>query len=177
VFAAPDWATIQPTAAAAGAAGALVPTARFEGGQVRVALVEMTASSRRDLGELSTPFPATSPDNGASLFAALAGAANDRVQGEWKARLAAGAAAKARISATASFISLAQWLQIKRGLAQATQTLVSDIQIEQVAGDGAVLSFSHLGAPAQLTAELGRYGVIYEAKGQVATLRAATSPQ
>lgn len=173
----PDWATAQPHAAFAGAAAALYVTAAIEGANLRVSLREVTAAGVREMGELSTPWPATSPDNGASLFVAMATAVSDRVQNEWKASLAAGAMAKARIAATASFASIAQWLQIKRGLAQATQTLVSDIQIEQVAADGAVLSFSHLGQPAQLTAELGRYGVVYEAKGQTATLRAVAAPQ
>ena len=172
---APDWNAAQGAAAAAGAASALYANARIEAGALKVRLVEVAATGPgRDRGELSTPWPATpQADNGVALLKAIASAANDRVQAEWKLRLAAGAGQRARIAAVASFTSQAQWIQVKRALALATQTLVSDIQIEAVASDGASLSFSHLGTAAQLAAELGRYGVAYEARGTGAVLRAS----
>lgn len=169
----PDWAQAQAAAAPAGAASAIYAVARIEAGALKVRLTEVAAGGGRDRGELSTPLT-SSADGGASLFPAMAAAANDRIQTEWKLRLAAGAGQRARVAATAVFTTQSQWLTIKRALAQATQTLVADIQIEAVAADGAVLSFSHLGAPAQLAAELGRYGVAFEARGQTATLRANT---
>jgi secreted protein with Ig-like and vWFA domain len=94
------------------------------------------------------------------------------VQNEWKQKLVSGAGQRARVAATVAFTTQAEWLQVKSALAQASQTLVSDIQIEALAKDGAVLSFSHTGSDAQLAAELNRYGVQYAASANGATLRA-----
>jgi hypothetical protein len=140
-----------------------------------VKLTEVSAGPGRDRGEFSTPW-SLGADNGLTLLRAVASAANDRVQAEWKSKLAAGAGQRARIAAMATFRNQAEWLQVKKGLAQATQTLVSDIQIEAVATDGATLSFSHLGTDAELAAELGRYGVAYESRSGGALLRATGTP-
>jgi Uncharacterized protein conserved in bacteria (DUF2066) len=170
---APDWAQAQPAAAAAGASTALYVVARVEGATLAVALTEVAAGAApRDLGQFTTAWQTSSADNGAVLFKALANAANDRVQNEWKQKLAAGAGQRARVAATVAFTTQAEWLQVKSALAQASQTLVSDIQIEALAKDGAVLSFSHTGSDAQLAAELNRYGVQYAAGAGGATLRA-----
>jgi hypothetical protein len=171
----PSWTQTQAAASAAGAATALFVTARIDGATLRVRMTEVSAGPGRDRGEFSTPW-SVGADNGLTLLRAVAGAANERVQAEWKGKLAAGAGQRARIAATAAFKSQGEWLQVKKGLAQATQTLVSDIQIEAVAADGATLSFSHLGTDAELAAELGRYGVVYEAKGGGALLRATGTP-
>lgn len=155
----PDWASAQNAAAAAGATSALYAGATASGGVLAVSLVDVSASGRRDLGQFSTPLPAASPDNHASLFRALANAANERIQAEWKQKLGAGAGQRTRVAATVTFTTQAEWLQVKTALAQAAQTLVSDIVIEAVAKDGASLSFSHTGSREQLAAELGRRGV------------------
>jgi hypothetical protein len=171
----PSWTQAQAAASAAGAATALFATARIEGATLRVKLTEVSAGSGRDRGEFSTPW-SLGGDNGLTLLRAVANAANERVQAEWKGKLAAGAGQRARVAATATFRSQAEWLQVKKGLAQAAQTIVSDIQIEAVANDGATLSFSHLGTDAQLAAELGRYGIAYEAGSGGALLRATGTP-
>jgi hypothetical protein len=165
----------QPSAAAAGATSALYATAVASNGALAVSLVEVSAAGRRDHGQFSTPLPAVSADNNLALFRALANAANDRLQAEWKQKLAAGAAQRSRVAVTASFATQAEWLQVKNALAQASQTLVSDIVIEAVAKDGATLSFSFSGNSDQLAAELGRHGVIYAAGPGGATLRLGKS--
>jgi hypothetical protein len=171
----PDWTAAQPSAAEAGATSALYATATAANGSLAVSLVEVSAAGRREHGQFTTPLPAASADNNAGLFKALANAANERLQAEWKQKLAAGVAQKSHVAVTASFTTQAEWLQVKNALAQASQTLVSDIVIEAVAKDGATLSFSFSGSSDQLAAELGRYGVVYAADANGATLRLGKS--
>lgn len=172
---APDWAQAQPTAGAAGATSALYATATASNGMLAVSLTEVSAAGRRDQGQFTTPLAAAGPDADAALFKALANAANDRIQAEWKQRLAAGAGQRTHVAATVTFATQAEWLQIKNALAQASQTLVSDIVIEAVAKDGATLSFSYTGSSAQIAAELGRYGVAYVGGPNGASLRLGKS--
>ncbi|MEJ0024195.1 MAG: hypothetical protein WDN76_12870 [Alphaproteobacteria bacterium] len=168
-------AQAQPSAAAVGAASALYATAVASNGTLAVSLVEVSAAGRRDYGQFTTPLPATSPDNNASLFKALAMPRMIALQAEWKQKLSAGVAQRTHVAVTASFTTQAEWLQVKNALAQASQTLVSDIVIEAVAKDGATLSFSYSGSSDQLAAELGRFGVIYAADANGATLRLGKS--
>lgn len=171
----PDWTQAQPAAAAAGAASALYATASASNGMLAVSLIEVSATGRRDRGQFTTPLPAASPDNNAALLKAVASAANDQIQAEWKQQLAAGAGQRTRVAATVTFATQAEWLQVKNALAQASQTLVSDIVIEAVARDGATLSFSYTGSAAQLAAELGRRGVAFATDANGATLRLGKS--
>jgi hypothetical protein len=172
---APDWGQAQLAAAAAGATSALYVTATPGNGMLAFSLTEVSAAGRRDQGQFTAPLAAASPDADAALFKALVNAANERIQGEWKQRLAAGAGQRAHVAATATFATQAEWLQIKTALAQASQTLVSDIVIEAVAKDGATLSFSYTGSNEQLAAELGRHGVAYASGPNGASLRVGKS--
>ncbi|MGE3302476.1 MAG: hypothetical protein AB7M12_05125 [Hyphomonadaceae bacterium] len=172
VSGAPDWAAVQGQAAAAGAASALYAALRVTPAEWAVEMTEVAANgARTERGRLSAPPPPAA--NAAATLAAFAQAVNDRVQNDWKLRLAAGAGQRARVAAVAAFGGLADWVRVKQALAQASATLVSDIQIEAVSKEGATLTFSHLGTDEQLAAELGRYGVSVEKTAQGMVLRAA----
>ncbi len=71
------------------------------------------------------------------------------------------------------YSSQAQWEQIKNALEGAAQTLISEIRIEAVGRDGALVSFSFVGDRAQLASELQRRGVSLADTAQGPTLRVA----
>jgi hypothetical protein len=156
-----DWRAAQPFAQAAAAASAVYATLRVQGGTASVTLVEVAGEQRRERGEVS----ARVGEDPASLRAglnALAEAASARVQNEWKARVATGSGQRARVSASALYADERQWERIKQALEGAAQTLISEIRIEAVAREGALVSFSFVGDRAQLVAELSRRGVRLE---------------
>ncbi|MBU6371628.1 MAG: DUF2066 domain-containing protein [Alphaproteobacteria bacterium] len=167
----PAWPTAQSAAAAAGAASAIFATARTASGMVVADLVEVGPSgARTERGQVSAPLgtgdAALSP-----ALQKLAEAVVGRLQADWKQTLASGGGQRTRITVTAVFSSREQWAQIKRALSAATTTIVSDVRIDGVARDGALISFSYVGAPAQLAAEFGRSGVDAVSDGATMTLR------
>ncbi len=64
-------------------------------------------------------------------------------------------------------------MQIKNALEGAAQTLISEIRIEAVGREGALVSFSFVGDRAQLEAELLRRGVSLQDSPQGPVLRVA----
>lgn len=168
---APDWTQAQPAAAAAGAATALYANARVAGGTVVADLIEVGPNGlNRNRGQVSVPV--TIGESGmAPALQKLADAAVARIQADWKASLATGAGARTKVAAVASFASQADWLKIRRALGAAAATIVSDIRIDGVAQEGALLSFSYVGGPEQLAAELGRNGVDVSMDGASIVLR------
>jgi len=165
---APDWQSAAPFAQASAAASALYATLRIQGGTATAALVEVDAANRRDRGEV------TARINGSDVRAALASLAdqaNLRIQNEWKSRVAIGGGQRARVSASALYSDQAQWERIKAGLESAAQTLISEIRIEAVGRQGALVSFSFVGDPTQLAAELERRGVRLEQTSMGPVLR------
>lgn len=167
----PDWAAAQDFAAAAGAASAVYVTARIAGGAAVAEIVEVDARGAVNKGQVSAPL-AIGEGGLAVGFSQLAEAANARIQSDWKAQLQQGAAQRARIAAQALFASGPEWRRIKAGLAAAGATIVSDILIEAVAREGALISFSFIGTPEQLAAELARRGVRLEGAPGAWILRA-----
>jgi len=156
---APDWQAAAPYAQAAAAASALYATLRVQGATATAALVEVDGSARRDRGEV------TARINGSDVRAALASLAeqaNLRIQNEWKSRVAVAGGQRARISASALYTDQDQWERIKAGLESAAQTLISEIRIEAVGREGALVSFSFVGDSSQLAAELERRGIRLE---------------
>ena len=167
----PDWAQAQAAAGAAGAATAIYASARVAGGAVVADLVEVGPNGlRRERGQVSVPVTIGEAGMGPSLQR-LADAAVGRIQADWKQSLAAGAGQRTRVQAVAIFGSQADWVRIKRALGQAATTIVSDIRIEGVAKEGALVSFSYVGGPEQLAAEFGRSGVDAAIAGATITLR------
>lgn len=168
----PAWESAAAAARANAAGSALFATLRAQGATLTAHLVEIDAATRRDRGE------ATARVNGAdaaalrAALAQLAEQANQRIQSEWKARATAGAGQRGRISASALYANQAQWERIKQGLEGAAQTLISEIRIEAVGREGALVSFTFVGDPGQLTAELERRGVRLEQTVSGPVLRA-----
>lgn len=170
---APDWAAAQPYAQAAGAASALYATVRVLGQTASASLVEVDGANRRDRGEVTARINGGDAAAYRAAFASLAEQANLRIQNEWKSRIAIGGGQRGRLSASALYTDQAQWERIKQGLEGAAQTLISEIRIEAVGREGALVSFSFVGDPNQLQAELQRRGVRLEQTGMGPVLRAA----
>lgn len=156
----PDWNAAAPFAQSAAAATALYATLRVQGGTVTAALVEVGPNNvRRDRGEVVARTNGADATATRVALASLADQASMRIQAEWKARIATGGGQRARVSASAMYSSEAEWERIKSGLEGAAQTLISEIRIEAVGREGALVSFSFVGDRSQLAAELQRRGV------------------
>ncbi len=168
---APAWATAAPFAQGAAAASVLYATLRVQGGIATAALVEVDANARRDRGEVTARIDGTDAAATRAALASLAEQASARLQNEWKGRIATGGGQRARVSASALYANQAQWERIKQALEGAAQTLISEIRIEAVGRDGALVSFSFVGDRNQLIAELSRRGVGLEDTAQGPVLR------
>ncbi len=170
---APAWATAQPFAQSAAAASALYATLRVQGGTATATLVEIDANARRERGEVTARVNGDDPAALRAAFASLADQASTRIQNDWKSRIATGGGQRGRISASALYTSEAQWEQIKDAHEGAAQTLISEIRIEAVGRQGALISFSFVGDRSQLAAELQRRGIALADTAQGPTLRVA----
>jgi Uncharacterized protein conserved in bacteria (DUF2066) len=170
---APDWAIAAPYAQAAAAASVIYATVRVQGNVATAALIEVTGSARRDRGEVAARVPGSDAASLRAAFASLADQATARVQNEWKARIATGGGQRARVSASALYTDERQWERIKQALEGAAQTLISEIRIEAVGREGALVSFSFVGDRNQLVAELARRGVGLTDTAQGPVLRVA----
>jgi hypothetical protein len=171
---APAWDSAAPFAQAAGAASTLFATLRVQGSTATAALVEVDANTRRDRGEVTARVDVTDTPALRAALASLADQASTRLQNDWKARQGTSASQqRGRISASALYANQEQWERIKQGLEGAAQTLISEIRIEAVGRQGALVSFSFVGDPNALTAELQRRGVRLEQSGSGPVLRAA----
>lgn len=169
----PAWDAAAPFVQSAGAASALYATLRVQGSTATATLVDVTADGRRDRGEVSARI--TGADDAAlrAALASLADQASVRIQNEWKGRVAVGGGQRARVSASALYQTQRQWEQIKQGLEGAAQTLISEIRIEAVGREGALVSFSFMGERSQLVTELARRGVSLQESAQGPVLRVA----
>jgi hypothetical protein len=170
---APAWDAAAPHAQAAAAVSALYATLRVQGGTATAALVEVDSNARRDRGEVSARIDGTEPAAVRAALASLAEQASTRIQNDWKARMAIGGGQRARISASAIYGNQAQWEQIKDALEGAASTLISEIRIEAVGREGALVSFSFVGDRNQLVAELARRGIALADSTNGPTLRVA----
>lgn len=159
---APDWNAARPYAQAAGARSALYATLQIQGGTASADLVEVADGVSRPRGTVSAPLRGTDENAVRAAFASLAEQASTRLQNEWKTRIAVGAGQRARVSASALYNDEGQWERIKQALEGAAQTVISEIRIEAVGRQGALVSFSFVGDGQQLAAELARYGVEFD---------------
>lgn len=169
----PAWQGAQSFAQSAAAASALYATLRVQGSTATAALVEVDANATRQRGEVAARINGSDAAAMRTALASLADQASLRIQNEWKGRVAAGGGQRGRISASALYSSQAQWEQIKNALEGAAQTLISEIRIEAVGRDGALVSFSFVGDRGQLASELQRRGVSLADTAQGPTLRVA----
>lgn len=171
---APAWDAAAPFAQAAGAASTLYATLRVQGATATASLVEVSASGPRDRGEVAARVNGTDTAALRAALASLAEQASTRLQNDWKARLAGGGGQRARVSASALYQNQQQWQQIKQGLEGAAQTLISEIRIEAVGRDGALVSFSFVGDRNQLVTELRRHGISLQDTSQGPVLRVSS---
>ncbi len=170
---APAWPTAQPFAQAAAAGSVLYATLRVQGSTATATLVEVSGTATQQRGEVTARIASDDPAALRAALSSLADQASTRIQNEWKGRVATGGGQRGRISASALYTSEAQWEQIKDALEGAAQTLISEIRIEAVGRQGALVSFSFVGDRNQLVAELQRRGVALADTANGPTLRAA----
>lgn len=171
---APAWDAAAPFAQQSGTTSALFATLRVQGATATVQLVELNANARRDRGEVAARIQGSEAAALRAALASLADQASTQLQNEWKARaVTVSGTNRGRISASALYSDQRQWERIKQALEAAAQTLVSEIRIEAVGRDGALVSFSFTGDESQLAAELGRRGVRLENGAMGPTLRVA----
>jgi hypothetical protein len=173
---APNWQAAAPYAQSAAAASALYATLRIQGSTASATLVEVAANARRDRGVVTAQIGGGDDAALRAALASLAAQANDRIQTEWKAHIAIGGGQRARVSASALYGDERQWETIKSALSAAAQTLISEIRIEAVGREGALVSFSFVGDRDQLAAELARRGVQLLDSAMGPVLRVASRP-
>lgn len=171
---APAWDVAAPFAQQAASAGAIYATVRVQSSTATAQIVEVGANARRDRGEVTARIQGTDAAALRAALASLADQVSTQVQNEWKARAVVGTGGpRGRISASALYADQRQWEQIKEALEAAAQTVVSEIRIEAVGRQGALVSFSFSGQEQQLAAELARRGVTLENSSMGPTLRVA----
>ncbi len=169
----PSWDLAGPFAQSSGAASALFATLRVQGSAATASLIEVDSNARRERGEVTALISGSDEAALRTALASLAEQASLRIQNEWKGRIATGGGQRARVSASALYGNQRQWEQIKDALEAAAQTLISEIRIEAVGREGALVSFSFVGDRNQLAAELSRRGVRLEDTAQGPVLRVA----
>ncbi|MFT3726464.1 MAG: hypothetical protein QM759_01365 [Terricaulis sp.] len=158
----PDWQAAAPVAQAAAAASALYATLRVQGSTASAQLVQVSAAGAQDRGTVSANISGSDAASLRAALASLAQQASDVVQNDYKARTSStptGVQQTARVSASALYADEHQWQTIKDALGAASATLISQIRIEAVNREGALVSFQFVGDRAQLVAELARRGV------------------
>jgi len=167
-----DWPTAAAAASSAGAASAIFAVARSSGASLTADLVETAPGGVRvNRGQVSVPIQggdAGVPD----AFRRLADSANARLQAEFKSRAPALAAERRKLQVSALYRDMAEWTRIKEGLGQAGAA-ISEIRIEAIARDGAIVSFTHAGSPEDVAVALQRYGLLLSSTPIGPTLRAA----
>ena len=173
---APNWQTAAPFAQAAAATSAIYATLRVQASAATATLIEVSAAGQRDRGAVSAQIAGGDAASLRAALASLASQASDRVQSDWKSRAGTTAGQRARISASALYADERQWEAIKAALGAAAQTLISEIRIEAVGRNGALVSFSFVGDRSALVAELARRGVQLQDTEQGPVLRSTTAP-
>ncbi len=169
----PSWDIAAPFAQENAAASAMFATLRVQGSTVSASLVEVDSNARRERGEVTARVNGADAAAMRASLASLAEQASLRLQNDWKGRIATGGGQRARVSASALYRDQRQWERIKDALEGAAQTLISEIRIEAVGREGALVSFSFVGERGQLAAELQRRGVRLEDTAQGPVLRVA----
>jgi hypothetical protein len=168
-----DWPSLQPIAASAGAQTVIVATARQTGAALVADLVELNASGApTSRGQVSAAVQGG--DAGlADAYRRLAELANARLQTQWKTGLTLQASQRTRLTVSALYRDMAEWTRVKQGLEAAAQTTISDIRIEAIAREGALVTFAHSGTVEDLAQALSRFSLSLTRTDQGPILRAA----
>lgn len=174
-----DWSTLYPFAQAEAANAAVLAILQVSGANASATVRDVTATGVRERGTATVQIAGNDPASLRVALNALALQINNAEQDDWKAR-AGGAIAQqttqsARVSASALYANQHEWEAIKNALQGAASTLISQIRIEAVARDGALVSFSYIGNRDQLAAELGRRGVALQDSPNGPVLRVAAA--
>lgn len=167
-----EWATAQAAAANVGASSGIFAVARVAGANLVTDLVEVAPGGvRTNRGQVSAAIQGG--DVGVpEAFRRLADAVNAKLQAEYKTRPAQAQTERSKMSVSALYRDMAEWGRVKEGLG-AAGSLISEIRIEAIARDGALVSFMYSGAPDQLGEALRRYGLTLADSPQGPVLRAA----
>jgi|GEM_PF-1292820 len=175
---APNWQAAAPFAQSAAAASALYATLRVQGATASAALMQVSANGNQDRGVVSAQIAGADPASLRAALASLAQQASDIVQNDYKvhAAVSGGTPQTGRVSASALYSDEHQWQTIKDALGAASATLISQIRIEAVGRDGALVSFQFVGDRSQLVAELAHRGVLLQDTEMGPVLRAAAQP-
>ncbi len=159
VAGAAEWATAEAAAAQSGADSAIFALARVVGGSLVADLIETAPGGVRvNRGQVNAVIQGG--DAGVpEAFRRLADAVNARLQTEYKSRsgpVAGGARTKLAVSAL--YRDMAEWGRIKEGLG-AAGAVITEIRIEAIAKEGALVSFSHGDTVDALAVALQRFGL------------------
>jgi hypothetical protein len=155
----PDWSALAPFAQGVGSAAAVVASLSVAGDSASAALVEIGPNgARRDRGVVTARIgPAEA--GLARALRSLADQANAVIQDEWKTTLAAGRAQRMRVTLSALFAGQEEWARIKRGLGEAQSSIVSDVSVDAISREGALVSLSFVGDRAAFAREMVRNGL------------------
>ncbi len=166
-----DWATAEAAAVAVGASSGIFVVARVAGTTLVTDLIEVAPGGvRTNRGQVSAAIQGGDvgvPD----AFRRLADAVNAKLQTEFKARPAMAQTERAKMSVSALYRDMAEWSRVKEGLG-AAGSLITEIRIEAIAKDGALVSFLYAGSPEQLGESLRRFGLSLADSAQGPVLRA-----
>jgi hypothetical protein len=148
-----------------------------KGASLEAALIEVGPENvRRDLGTLTARI-GPGEEGFPAAFAQLAQMVNAKLQAEYKQRLLSGQEQPgARLTVEALYTTLAEWLQLKKTMEAAARTLVSDVRIDAVSGQGALVSLGFAGSFEQLQADFARSGGALERTPKGALLRLGPRP-
>lgn len=170
--AATDLGSLREQASAAGAQTILVANARQTGAALVADLVEVDATgAQTNRGQASAAVQggdAGIPD----AYRRLAEAANQRLQTSYKTGLTLQAAQRTRVTVSALYGGMDEWTRVKQGLEAAAQSAISDIRIEAIGREGALVTFAHAGTADDLAAALQRYNLALTQTSQGLVLRA-----
>lgn len=171
--AAADLASLRSQAAAAGAQTILIANARQTGAALVADLVEVDATgAQTSRGQASAAVQGG--DAGlADAYRRLADAANQRVQTAYKTGLTLQASQRSRITVSALYANMDEWTRVKQGLEAAAQSAISDIRIEAIGREGALVTFAHAGTADDLASALQRYNLALSQTAQGLVLRVA----
>ncbi|MEL6723623.1 MAG: hypothetical protein AAFP81_14565 [Pseudomonadota bacterium] len=150
--AAMPWDELQDQLALYGAQRAIFADLRGAQGGYRVDLVSVTPSGPRRVGV--TRRAATLPE----AIEAVAVRLND----DWKQTSIIRDTSRTLIEATVKYTSLAEWITLRRALAQSP--LVSNFKTRAISTDGAVVAFAFAGDGQRLTSDLRDRGVVINAE-------------
>ena len=158
-----DWSAVSVDAANAAAASALVVDVSVQGSLVGATVTELRpAAAPVERGGVSAQMTGLDADALRGAMDSLVDQINNVIQSEWKTQAALNLGPRSRLAATARYANQGEWERIKAALEAAAATTISEIRIEAVAREGALVSFSFSGDRISLGQELNRHGISLE---------------